>query len=98
MGFLFGLMIGTMAAGGAANLPSSFGSIPFRCLAAFEISEAEYAVCRRAGLRWEIVQRSACTWNQLDEAGPCSFNKALTWEIAGLRELKKAIEKQSAPR
>lgn len=96
MGFLFGLLIGAAASSGG-SLPPSFGTIPFRCLAAFDISEADYRVCRRNSLRAEIFN-GPCNYGDLDKPdGPCSIEKHFAWEIAGLRDLKHAIEARRTP-
>jgi len=97
-GFLFGLMLGT-SMGGSHTPPAILGSIPFRCLAAFEVSEAEYNDCRRNGLREEIVKTTPCTWTEVDSTHPrCSVDRALAWEIAGLKSLKLAVEQQAKPK
>lgn len=98
MGFIFGLMVGSMFSGGGGTaLPPSLAGIPFRCFAAFEISETDYEVCRRGSLRSEVYKGFACELRELDKPdGPCSYAKAIHWEIAGLRELKKAIDARSS--
>ena len=99
MGFIFGLMIGAAATSGSPHVPPMLGSIPFRCLAAFEISEADYRQCRAVSLRREIYEGTPCRNNEMaDPANPCSIDKALTWEIAGLREMKKALETKNTSR
>ncbi len=98
MGFIFGLMLGSMASGGgSAGVPPALGSIPFRCLAAFEISDAEYRQCRTVSLRREIYDNTPCRTNEMaDPAHVCSLDKAIVWELAGLREMKKAMEQKQA--
>lgn len=92
MGFLFGLFLGAAASSGGAS-PPSLGTIPFRCLAAFESSEADYRICRRNTLRHDLYSDMPCTFPDIDKPdGACSFEKNLSWEIAGLRSLKTAIE------
>lgn len=94
MGFIFGLIVGTTVAGGSAAVPPSINSIPFRCLAAFESSELEYRSCRWPSLRRELGD-SPCGRIDIEKPdGPCSLDKHIAWEIAALRELKKAIETQ----
>jgi hypothetical protein len=98
VGFLFGLMLGSMSSGGTTSLPPSLGTITFRCLAAFERNELEYELCRRSSLRFEIGKNSTCNWEDLDKPNnPCSYKSHITWELEGLRELKKAIIAKSAP-
>lgn len=96
MGFIFGLMIGSMAASGGSStaLPPALGSIPFRCLYAFEQSETDYRDCRRPSLAVEmnICQGAGYT----DATGHCSRDRHLAWELGALRELKKSIEQQQA--
>jgi hypothetical protein len=98
MGFIFGLIIGAAVTSGGSVPAPMLGSIPFRCLAAFDISEAEYRQCRTISLQREIYEGTPCRrHNMSDPADPCSFDKAITWEIAGLREMKAAMQqKQSA--
>lgn len=92
MGFLFGLMIGGMAAsGGGSSLPA-LGSIPLRCLYAFEQSEQEYTECRRPSLRAELYGRSSYCRNENDTQPGCLWERNIVWEIRALREMKKAAE------
>lgn len=96
MGFLFGLLVGTSMSGGPP-VPPIMGSIPFRCLAAFEISEAEYRQCRLGTLSKELWNQGCDDKRQNDESNTCSIGKAMGWEITALRELKRAIDqKQNA--
>jgi hypothetical protein len=98
MGFLFGLMLGSGVSGGTISLPPSVGTIPFRCLAAFERNETEYELCRRGSLRWEIAKSSSCNWEDLDKPNHhCWYMSHITWELQGLRELKRAILARSLP-
>jgi hypothetical protein len=93
MGFVFGMLVGGALFSGSSVAPPALGSIPFRCLAAFEISEAEYRDCRTLTLRREIYEGTPCRANEMEGvAGVCSFHRHITWEIAALRELKKAVE------
>jgi hypothetical protein len=95
MGFIFGLMIGAMAASGGNTLPPLLGNIPFRCLAAFETSDADYRQCRTVSLRRELWEGTGCGHREMrDPADPCSFDKAITWEIAGLREMRRAMQQR----
>ena len=57
MGFIFGLLIGaSVSGGGSASLPPSMGTIPMRCLAAFEVSDDEYKQCRDRSLTSELLR------------------------------------------
>lgn len=91
-GFVFGLFIGVLATSGG-SAPTNLGTIPFRCLAAFEVSEADYRDCRRESLRWELGQ-TRCTFSDIANSATsaCSLARNLDWEIAGLRSLRAAIE------
>lgn len=92
MGFIFGLLIGGMVAGGGHVLPPSVAAIPFRCFAAFDVSESEYRQCRRHSLQKELFE--SCTRSEVrnSDDSSCSFDRAVSWEMAALRDLKKALE------
>lgn len=100
MGFIFGLLVGGMiASGGGSAMPPMLGSIPFRCLAAFDVSEADYRDCRSPSLGLELGAGSGnpCEYRDRNKSdGPCSFSRHMQWEITGLREMKKAVEQKQA--
>lgn len=95
MSFLFGLLIGMAVSSSGSTLPQ-LSTIPFRCFAALDISEAEYRDCRRSSLRAELYSNSNCRWSEIDGDGPCSFTRNVAWEISALHELKKAAEAKAA--
>lgn len=95
MGFIFGLMLGGMAAGGGGVTLPNLGSIPFRCLSAFEVSDAAYRECRERSLSSDLM--STCDRAERSAAsGGCSITQNLKWEIAGLHQLKSAIEAKAS--
>lgn len=92
MGFLFGLMIGGMAASGGGAPALNFGTIPFRCLSAFSVSEADYRGCRVMSLTNDLYQ-AGCDRERRDAvSGGCSIEQNMKWEITGLRDLKAAMD------
>lgn len=98
MGFLFGLMIGSMVGGGGSTaLPPILGAIPIRCIAALEISDAEYSDCRSVSLSQELSIR--CDRIERSErTGVCSLQRHLGWEITSIKELNKAAQRAAAVR
>lgn len=97
MGFIFGLLIGSAISSGG-SVPPILGSIPFRCLAAFDVSEHEYRNCRGRSLNKELYDGGGCDSGQRSDFNhqSCSFERNITWEIAGLREMKRAMEQKQA--
>lgn len=95
MGFIFGLMVGSAisSGGGHIALPPIIGTIPFRCLAAYEISETDYRNCRYPSLYAEIIggQTTPCSYGSLtSEKSVCNYEMHMRYELAALAELKKA--------
>ena len=97
MGFLFGLLVGgAMMSGGSSGVPS-LGAIPFRCLAAFDVSETEYRTCRRPSLKLEVWTYTGCGLSDHNaKTGSCSVEQHLSWEANGLHDLRNAMKQKEA--
>jgi hypothetical protein len=93
MGFIFGLIVGGIVFGSDGTAPSILGNIPLRCLHAFGVSDAEYRDCRAPSLNFELYNQNCPQHERAKSSGPCSLDRHIAWEIAGLRELKAAGEK-----
>jgi hypothetical protein len=100
MGFIFGMIVGAALSGdGSPKLPPALGSIPLRCLAAFDISEDEYRLCRMPSMAGELKLSYYCDYSDIrskDGNNPCGAMRHMFWEIAALRELKKAQDAKIA--
>lgn len=97
MGFIFGLIVGgALMSGGDTAVSRALGAIPFRCLAALDVSEADYQECRTPSLRVELYGQNTSGICVSPTSTACRLDKHLAWEIAGLREMKKAIEQRQA--
>lgn len=99
MGFIFGLLVGTAlsTSGTGSTAPPLLGSIPLRCLAALEVSEAEYRHCREPSLSMELYGSGngpSCGRIDREGNGVCSIARHLTWEIAALKHLEQATQAQ----
>lgn len=93
MSFIFGLMVGSAltSGGGNASLPN-LGTIPFRCLSAFEQSEDAFRECRHRSMENDLYKDGCDLERRRADTGGCSIKQNITWEVAGLRELKQSIE------
>lgn len=96
MGFLFGLMIGSALSGSPSQQMAILGSIPLRCLMAFDNGPEAYRNCRRLNLTYEIGQQ-ACNTNYEISGTRCStdglrnaIETAMNLEIKALQTMAEA--------
>jgi len=103
MSFILGLAFGSMLASGpnGAAVSQMLGSIPLRCLYAFEISESDYRDCRQVSLSVELHgngQVGCDSARRNSRSDPiCSRDRHLNWEIGALRKLMEEAKKQQQP-
>jgi hypothetical protein len=102
MGFLFGLMIGASVAGGGSSpqITAALASIPFRCIAALEVSEQDYKDCRRVGLVGELygAPHYVCRDSRKEPGyiNGCDLDRQMGHEVRALRAMEAALKAQAA--